>query len=528
MTSFPLSRWMPAAARMCVLLLAALMSMSNCGPPRPEEAHTMETPARSYAELKNDLKSPEWSVRSQAVLEIGQQKYKQAAPDLMILLEKDPHLAVRQTSALVLADFGEKRAAPIVASQLANGLGDPDVLLEVLQRFADPAYAYVVLPYLDSSQHILRLKAVAVLDAMKAKNQGDAILAMARRSTDPEKAKTYAMALGKLEVRQAESYLIGLARTAEAGPTLAATYHALGHIKSLAGVPILVQALAADFPKGRDNAVDALLEIKSVSALPLAFGLIEHEREDTRIAAAEVISGIPAPDSGPRALAVLQKREAKSLGPASYILGRLKYTQARLPIENILSDRRSPEREKLARSLGWMGEKASVPVLIHVLGESDGEGRYGAAWSLGIMKPEEAFEPLLNAAKSSDAKLKSLAVEALGSYQSERALPILTGIMENDAALRFYAIESITAIPGEEASKVLERHLDSGDPRLRQAVLLAIGKRKEKRSLPALMNLLEEEEMNPEVRDSLFSALREITGENISSRGKWLEWYKKQ
>jgi len=497
-----------------------------CGPPRPDVPAVRETPVRTMEEVKKDLASAQWSVRSQAVLEAGRGGYRDLSNDLLRLLQSDSHPAVRQTSALVLADFGEKKAGPIIARLLSDRSMDPDFLLDALSRLGDAQIAYAAVPFLESDSDAIRLKAVSVLETLNAVSQAGSVLAMAQRNSDPLKAKTYAMALGRLHATAAESYLIGLARTSSAGPTLAASYLALGNIKSVNAIPILAEALARDFPKGRENAVAALLEIHDVRACAAAFPYLENNSEEVRYAAASVIGGIPEPRSGPRALEILNRREVKTLGPAAYILGHLKYEASRKSLETILSDRKSPEREKLAQALGWLGTNASVPLLITVLKENDGEGRYGAAWALGILRAPEALEPLMEAAQSGDAKLRSLAVEALGGMGSPKSIGILEDVLENDPALRFYAIESIGEIPGDEARKALERHLDSGDDRLKQAIILALGKRKSRDSLVALDGLLNDS-TNPDIRDAVFSALQMITGQRFTSISAWKAYYEK-
>ncbi len=51
---------------------------------------------------------------------------------------------------------------------------------------------------------------------------------------------------------------------------------------------------------------------------------------------------------------------------------------------------------------------------MNVLKESEGEGRYGAVWSLGVLQATEDLDDLIAASKSKDSKLSLMAIEALG------------------------------------------------------------------------------------------------------------------
>lgn len=479
---------------------------------------------RSLEELRAALKSDVWSDRSQAVLEIGMGKHKEAASELLRLMQSDPHPAVRQTAALVLADFQDRRSSPILAAMLRNKDAMADYLLDAAERLADPSLGPAVVPYLDDELDQTRLKAVSALEKVGSPAVYGDILARAERNTNVDKAKTFAMACGALKIAACDNYLLGLAAKVPPGPTLAATYRALGRIGSRRGVPVLVKAIGADFEKGRENSVEALLLIQDPSACALAFPLLETGSRDVRYAAAAVIGGIPSPQSGPRALALLEKADAAGIGPAAYVLGRLKYQPARKSIEKLFEAKTSASREELGQALGWLGGTESVPVLLRVLAESDGEGRYGAVWALGIIHPPEALEPLLKAAKSSDKKLRRLAVEAVGFYASPRTLDTLKELAKNDATMRVYALESIAAVPGPEARAVLvEFALKPDSDNTQQAAIMALGKRKEPESVDPLIRLLREDQPMA-VNNALHHALRMITGKDFVTRDQWIQW----
>ena len=501
-----------------------------CGPPKPRDLPTQAPDVGEILpgpeDVRAGLRSRIWNIRSQAILDVRRANYRKLIPELYRLLEKDENQAVRETAALVLADFDEQKAGPLIARMLKKGKDiSPDFLMEALERLRFKAGAYAVLPYLNSENHIYRLRAVATLAAMQAKGQGGKILSMAKKNRSPEKAKTYAMALGKLGYRGAESYLQELARTSEPGPTLAASYLALGRVRaSTAGsLSILARALHADFSRGRENSAEALVLIKNPRALEKVYPTLEHDREESRYLAAKVIAGIPDPKSGPLVLALLEKNKPKLIGPAAFVLGRLRYEPARGKLEELLKNPGTVDRERLARSFGWLGGQASVQLLIAVLQEDSGEGRYGAAWSLGILEAKEALKPLIKAAASSDRRLMAAAVEALGSLKSPEALGVLQRVVESDATLRVAALESISDIPGERARKLLEEYARHENFKIAKRALLGLAKRKDPASIPVLIELVKSGPA--ETIKATYVALAAITGKRYTTRNEWINWF---
>ncbi len=407
----------------------------------------------------------------------------------------------------------------------------PEFLMDALQRLGDPANARFVLPMLDSKRDVLRLKAVETLQSLETQSPpvlqklGPAILAQARRQPAPEYARSYAMALGAVRARAATDYLIRAAGHTEAGPALAATYLALGRIGAPSAVPVLTRALIAEFPKGRENAVQALVAIGDGSAVPRAFAQLAHERVETRFAAAEVIAGIPLESSGPRALELLRERTPASLAPAAYVIARLKYRPARGQVELQLSDATAAEREALARTLGWLGQSESVPLLLRVLAEASGEGRYGAAWALGILGDARALDGLRQAAGSSDRKLALLATEALGSLARPESLPDLRRAVQAAGATRYAAVDAIGGTPGGEARLMLEEFAQSSDLELQLAAVRALAGRADAApaSVPALIAIVDEG--STEGARAAMAALRKLTGLPYENRSQWRHWF---
>lgn len=284
--------------------------------------------------------------------------YKPSLGKIRNLLKNDVNPAVKGTAAIALGTWKDKTSIPEIIKLFSKDSGvTPEILLEALARMGDPSCANTILPFLQSQDHTLRLIAVDTLVRIGADSAGKAILNLARKNQDPKIAKTYAMALGKLKVRSAESYLMELAKMAEPSPTLAATYLALGRISSKKSIPILVRGLAGDFDKGSENSMIALIEIKSPAAITPTIPILKHKNRDVRYRAVNVLSEIPSSQTGPKVLKILEENEPNSVGPAALVLGRIGFKPARLTIEKSFINSQLPDREMIGRSLGYLGDK---------------------------------------------------------------------------------------------------------------------------------------------------------------------------
>ena len=514
-----------------ILIIVSLFAAVLCGPPKPGQGdrnsgtEEKETPMRDSSEVLRDLESAEWSVRSQAAVEAGSRGLKEALPKLRKLFTEDKNPAVRGSSAVALADLKDNESVPVILKHMKDEPEDsPDVYIEVLKRMGNRQAGKALVPYLNSEMDVIRLLAVDALATLETKEAGAEILRMAEKNGSLEKHKTYAMALGKLGIKEAENYLIGLAEKTEPSPTLAASILALGRIKSRKAVPVLSGFLGKPFDKGRENAVDALVMIQDRSCLPLVYPYMSNHDKEIRYTAAKAVAEIPDPASADRVLEMLSGKDSVLFGAASYAAGRLKAEKARKKIEEILVKKDVPEREVIAQSLGWIGNKESIPVLISVLQENGGEGRYGAAWSLGIMEAKEAFEDLKKAASSSDGRLASAALESLGMLKMEESLDFLEKNAKSSKGLALFSIGSISNIPGEKARKILEEFAKSRELNYFQPAIEALGKRKEKESVPFLISILKDKESSGKLKMTI-AALTSITGDKFRSSTEWINKY---
>jgi len=505
------------------LCLLAISVMATCKPepaPRPSRAPTIP----SFKTVKEMLKSQEWRERAQAVLHISNADYRQGASLLIEHLEKDVHPAVRGSAALVLGNFKHKPALkPIIKALQQDSQISKDHLIDALRRMKDPEGAVAVLPFLESDSEAMQLQCVKALVAMKASFLGRRIIAQAKKTNKKRNLKIYAQLLGDLKVRSAEAFLITQAKSTSQRSLLAPLYNALGKIRSRSAISLLIAALKSDFDMGRANAVVALIEIGDHSASAGVFPLVLDAKEEVRLAAAKVIIGLKSPTSAREAYVALKTAKVELGQGLIRIISQLKYQPATRLIKKLLQQNEHPHRESLAQALGWLESHDNIKLLIKVLKEPSGNGRHGAAWALGLLKAQEAITHLNNAVESADSKLSKLAVESLGLIGSAKSIPVLLRLMNADPNTSFWVADALMTITDDKARLELEKYAIDGDLRQRQASINALGGRKDVRSVHVLMKIVKED--HDEILRFTYSALTDLTGERLASRGDWLTWY---
>ncbi|GIX41827.1 MAG: hypothetical protein KatS3mg129_1560 [Leptospiraceae bacterium] len=509
-----------------------------CGPPKPDK---MPEPNNIYQEFsKNEiqemLNSEKWQLRSTAILYIQQKKWNDLTNKLMDLLKNDSSSAVRQIAALTLSEFQHKEALPIILQLLKH----PELtskekinityLIDAIANYCDYNSLKEITYYLNDDDLIVRLHIVNALEKcnnllnLSQKNEiGKILLSLAQKNQNPDKHRTYAMALGRIQYKPAESYLLKLLQMDQPSNTKAASILALGKIKSIKSIPLLISYLKTYPDKLGENSFIALKEIRNKAIINPIFPLLDTETKEIQLLVVDILAEINHPSIGDIAYSKLKENNSKNIGALCLLLGKLKYEKALEDIKSILLNKNSPDREIIAKSLGWMQNKEVVPILIQVLQENDGEGRYGAAWSLGILEAKEALPYLIKTAQSNDKKLAILSIEALGHIKSKEALPVLEKLTI-DSATQIYALNTIGEIPGEEALEILTKFAKQKGE-ISHIAIEVLSNRKEPEVVDILIDILKNTNTEDIKAKIIYKALQRKTKKDFITKNQWLEWY---
>ncbi|MDF3819388.1 HEAT repeat domain-containing protein [Leptospira sp. 96542] len=511
-----------------IFIYLFLMATIHCGenrnqtPSEPEVSVEEEIPT---SVLLQNLDAEDVFTRSQATIQLGSRNVKVAIPKLRLLLN-DKNPGVRAGAAIALGDLQDKKSTNTIVRLLSEDSENPkDVYLDALTRMKDVSASSSIYPLLDSDNPTLRLQTVEALVQLGAKQVGGQILILAKKNSDREKAKTFAMALGKLKFSPAESYLVGLTKLEDGSPTLAASYLALGRIGAKSSAQILVEAISKKYSKGKENASLALIEIGDAKVIPGVFPTLTSEDDETRMYGTDVLCNIPSIEAAKLAFGVLNSDKMKFWGSAAKVIGRQKYKEARSKLESLLVDKNAPDRDSFAEALGWIGDPGSIPVLRKVLVSGDKEGPYGSAWALGILRAEEAVPDLIDVLDGDDAKLTSYALEALGSIAHPSSLDALENFLKKRPKLAPQILSAITLIPTDRALDVLHSAMESKDEDVYRPAMEEVARRKDKKSIPILISFVRAN--NAEKRRLSYYALTSITGERFRTAKDWIDWASK-
>lgn len=474
-----------------LLLIFVCLNGSQCsGPPMPNQNPESSelNPMRTKQEIILDLNHSNSVLRRQAVLDCMEEVMPECLSELRKLITKDSDPGVRSVAAVALGEYKDTSSLGKILALKQDSSIYPETLLDALTRLGAKEAGPSILEYLNSPNHTIRLLTVEAFRVLQAKEMAPAILKLALKNEDSDKHKTYAMALGVLEYKASEDYLIQLVETEENGPTKAAALLALGKIKSIKSSSLLLEYLKSDYPKGRENAFFSLKNILDPKIMNPLLSIWENNDRELRYLSANIVASYPAKNHITRIRNILKERNPNTLGPASLVLGEWKDLPSRKYIETYLLDTKSPDREELARALGWIGSKDSEPSLWKVLEETEGNARYGAAWALGFAGSEQSVPYLIEASKSKDKRLASLAIESLGSLKSPISLEALLEASK-DENLAPYAITALAQIPNDASRLALEKMATSGQTIQSKLAIEALGQRGDKQSIPTLKEL---------------------------------------
>jgi len=161
--------------------------------------------------------------------------------------------------------------------------------------------------------------------------------------------------------------------------------------------------------------------------------------------------------------------------------------QAVDPLIGLLKDPDPSLRQIAASTLGRIGSPRAVDALIESLSDKDSNIRWDAARALGQIRPEKAVEPLITMLKDESGPVFCQAATALGRIGSMKALNPL--------------IDS----------------LDQANSWNRKAVVTALWKIGSEKAVDPLLDILEEDELNVEVKREIMVAFLKIGSQKTLS-----------
>lgn len=196
------------------------------------------------------------------------------------------------------------------------------------------------------------------------------------------------------------------------------------------------------------------------------------------------------------------------------------------------------ERANAAMALGKMGNKAlpAVPYLkgmfndrANLMWSTDGGSSYStdpgeiAVYAYGMIK---GADELITMLKSKMINLRGAAAAALGWMKYAGAVVPLSAVLKDqDTSVGWRAANALGEIKDTRAVNPLIAALRHPNRDIKFAAIGALRKIKDSRAVEPLIIALKDED----VREEAYTALKDITGQNIPNKpAQWQKWWKGQ
>jgi len=215
-----------------------------------------------------------------------------------------------------------------------------------------------------------------------------------------------------------------------------------------------------------------------------------------------------APDIFKRAQIAREKGPERELLKAVYALGRLKHKEASAFILELTGSPAHKLSRVAAEAVAQLGAEGALEQLLAMARNTEltPRNRKAAIASLGKMKMPEATKALLKFVEKEESGIRRAALRALGDTGDRSIIPALVDLMEQEEMLPAL-VETLVRIGGEKSSSMLYTlsQDERKDSAIRFKALCAAGKAGSGRALKPL--LAELKSSDPSTRTAAIEAL---------------------
>jgi len=137
---------------------------------------------------------------------------------------------------------------------------------------------------------------------------------------------------------------------------------------------------------------------------------------------------------------------------------------------SILHDFNKPGLAGVARSLGQIGDRRAIPVLVQAAKMGDDDLRLEAVWALAQFHEPEVLPILLSEAERPHAVIQGFLASVLGTFQDDRVMPVLSKlVLHTSREVAFQAACAIGELGNPAGIKPLQKACRRHDPLVRAA-----------------------------------------------------------
>lgn len=229
---------------------------------------------------------------------------------------------------------------------------------------------------------------------------------------------------------------------------------------------------------GCSRTVDDVANWKAKGNVPKLIKALQDPKMEVRLAAAEALGELKAPEAVDALAALFNDAEEEVLVAAVQALASIGTESITTPMIAALKLDPTPARLTAAETLGVLKAASAIDPLAEALNDSDESVQCAAATSIGQIGDEKGSAPLAGKLDAPSEKLKMACVAALGKTGGETGIAALIKTMGVDSgALRKAAAESIILI-GKPAVAQLHDALKNDNENIRRGTLSVLRKLK--------------------------------------------------
>ncbi len=492
--------------------------------------------SRSLPEVRNALSSPDWHIRTHALLALGKIGEPSDIPRILSRLDNDPNVNVKNCAIAALGDMKAKQAVPLLLSMLnrtADSKARPpwpyprtDIIIESLGKIGDNRATIPLCKILLSSgSEQIRRKAKDALTAIGDPRAADLLISAFHKNKKKFPAVEAAWVISLSNSADAEDFLLELFLDPDPRVKNAAAI-GLAHCGTAKSVRILTNEFACADSYLRKNISDALVAIDDESEIPVLCSFLSSKDTAVAMDAASILSRLSSPKSGTAVFKIFAS-DPRTNGPAAVVLGRKKVTKAIWLLRKRLKDVNMSGRNEMAEALGRLGDKDSIPLLIRLAQKNDPSCSRGAIIGLGELEAVESVPVLIDLLKQGNLVLLPDLLYSLGKIGDKRAVkPIIEVLYESGMSNPLAFGLALAQIGGNDVADFILANAKSLIPKRRRLASFMLLKSSGKEMIPVSIELLTSND--PDIKNAAITALSRICGKKFNSIEEWRNWWNSQ
>jgi HEAT repeat protein len=283
---------------------------------------------------------------------------------------------------------------------------------------------------------------------------------------------------------------------------------ALG-VETLCALGAQEQVAAIATSAGNPDAGAQELSAEIRSAIPAIAARIIDEHPVVRQQAFFALRCLAPAEAPALLLSLLDQAAPEGRAEIARALGALAGKASIPTLRRLAEDPESAVRHAAAAALCGLGDRKAVPLLVRLLKDTDGEVRKSAALSLEGVEAKETLPEILKLIGDPEESVRSSVASICGRMKFRPAVPLLVKALEDpEPEVRSSALSALMELRAREALPSLLRRLEDGDAEVRAVAVRALAGAGPREAAPHLLKMLEDPDEF--VRSATADAFREL------------------